>query len=355
MRHLNRWLASVAILFVFGNGVASAQAVVDVEARGEGIHLSIGAYPQLVPIPGYPVYYAPDLGRNYFFYDGLYWVYHHDRWFASDWYDGPWEVVDAFDVPLFILRIPVRYYADPPPYFHAWDRDRAPRWHEYWGRDWADAHRGWDRFDRRDVPPLAPLPDYQRRYQGDRYPSRGERDDLRSEHYRYRPQDPSARGVLDRRREYRPEDNRDRYSPQERRHDDFRPEERRPGVEDERREEDRSTPERLLDMLRDERSHDSRPPPESVPRREDPLRPDGPPRTSNETGRPPAAVPRPAPAQPATPSPARDSAHAAPPHSGPPSVPSKPPERTERREGEREREKAPETVPKVEPSTPPRG
>jgi hypothetical protein len=42
-------------------------------------HVSIGinlpAYPQLVRVPGYPVYYAPRLNANYFFYDGLYWVF----------------------------------------------------------------------------------------------------------------------------------------------------------------------------------------------------------------------------------------------------------------------------------------
>ena len=35
-------------------------------------------YPDLVPVPGYPVYYAPQLDSNFFFYDGLYWVYAED-------------------------------------------------------------------------------------------------------------------------------------------------------------------------------------------------------------------------------------------------------------------------------------
>jgi hypothetical protein len=179
MRHLTRSLAVVAMLFAFGNGVASAQAVLNFEARGGHINLSIGSYPQLVPIPGYPVYYAPDIGRNYFFYDGLYWVYHDDRWFVSDWYDGPWDFVDSFDVPLFLLRIPVGYYADPPSYFRPWDRDRAPRWHEYWGRDWADAHRRCGAF--RSTPRAAAWRRCritERHYQEDRYPTRGERDEL---------------------------------------------------------------------------------------------------------------------------------------------------------------------------------
>jgi hypothetical protein len=40
-------------------------------------HVSVGinysTYPDLVQIPGYPVYYAPRVDSNYFFYDGLYW------------------------------------------------------------------------------------------------------------------------------------------------------------------------------------------------------------------------------------------------------------------------------------------
>lgn len=32
------------------------------------------AYPDLVQVPGYPVYYAPRVNENLFFYDGQYWV-----------------------------------------------------------------------------------------------------------------------------------------------------------------------------------------------------------------------------------------------------------------------------------------
>jgi len=45
-------------------------------------------YPQTVVVPGYPVYYAPTIGAN-FFYDGIYWVVAGDDWYMSSWYDGP--------------------------------------------------------------------------------------------------------------------------------------------------------------------------------------------------------------------------------------------------------------------------
>ena len=66
-----------------------------------GINLSL--YPDLVEVPGYPVYYAPQLDSNFFFYDGLYWVYAQDNWYSSSWYDGPWDMVTPEFVPLFVL------------------------------------------------------------------------------------------------------------------------------------------------------------------------------------------------------------------------------------------------------------
>lgn len=172
---------------------ASAEVQVSI---GIGLpHVSIGinvpAYPQLVVVPGYPVYYAPQLQANFFFYDGLYWVYQDDYWYASEWYNGPWWVVAPEIVPVFILRIPVRYYRHPPAYFIGWRSDAPPRWGNHWGRDWEQHRRGWDKWDRRSAPPPAPRPAYQRQYSGDRYPQQVERQqDLHQQNYRYQPRDP---------------------------------------------------------------------------------------------------------------------------------------------------------------------
>ena len=93
-----------------------------------GISINLPGYPELAPIPGYPVYYAPRARTNYFFYDGLYWVYEGDNWYASNWYNGPWQLVSPEDVPLFVLRIPVRYYRRPPVYFRGWNGNAPPHW-----------------------------------------------------------------------------------------------------------------------------------------------------------------------------------------------------------------------------------
>ncbi|MBS1135041.1 MAG: hypothetical protein H6R02_2182, partial [Burkholderiaceae bacterium] len=53
---------------------ATAQVSIGIGLPGVSIGINLPVYPQLVPVPGYPVYYAPQVNSNYFFYDGMYWV-----------------------------------------------------------------------------------------------------------------------------------------------------------------------------------------------------------------------------------------------------------------------------------------
>ena len=171
----------------------SSYAAAGIGYSGVNIGINYLTYPDLVQIPGYPVYYDPRVSFNFFFYDGLYWVFQGDIWYASGWYNGPWDRVDYYDLPVFILRIPVRYYRQPPPYFRGWIADSPPRWGDHWGRNWEQRRSGWDRWDRSSAPPPAPLPIYQRNYSGDRYPRAVEQQhEIRSKNYRYRPRDPEA-------------------------------------------------------------------------------------------------------------------------------------------------------------------
>ncbi len=182
----------VALCLTIGT-VSSADAQVSV-GFGVDIGIRVPTFPELVLVPGYPVYYDPRADSNYFFYDGVYWVYADDSWYASSWYNGPWQLVRPERVPLYVLRVPVRYYRQPPPYFHDWRPDAPPRWGQRWGRGWERHHPGWDRWDRRYAPRPAPLPAYQREYSGDRYPRGWEQQRaIRSEQYRYRPREAEAR------------------------------------------------------------------------------------------------------------------------------------------------------------------
>lgn len=189
------------LLIVLGM-LLSPAASADVQVSiGIGLpHVSIGinvpAYPRLVVVPGYPVYYAPSMQANFFFYDGMYWVYQDNYWYSSSWYNGPWWVVGPEYVPVFILRVPVRYYSRPPPYFRGWRPDAPPRWGDHWGHDWEQRRSGWDRWDRREAPQPAPRPDYQREYSGDRYPKQVEQQlELHEQKYRYEPREPVVREI----------------------------------------------------------------------------------------------------------------------------------------------------------------
>jgi hypothetical protein len=192
----------IALCVLLGvSAPASAQVSIGVDLPGVSLGFNLGNYPELTPIPGYPVYYAPEVDANLFFYDGLYWIYSQDAWYSSEWYNGPWEALSIHAVPFFLLRVPVRYYRRAPGYFRDWSYDAPPRWGERWGRDWERRHRDWDRWDRQAAPRRAPLPLYQREYAGKRYPHGDRQRELRNRHYDYQPRGDTSR------REHRRSDN----------------------------------------------------------------------------------------------------------------------------------------------------
>ncbi len=94
-----RMLVTLVLFIGFGS-VATAQVGLRFTVPGVSIGIDIPVYPRLVQVPGYPVYYASELDANFFFYDGLFWLYAGDRWYASEWYNGPWELVEPEDVPI---------------------------------------------------------------------------------------------------------------------------------------------------------------------------------------------------------------------------------------------------------------
>ncbi len=182
--------ALIVLWMLLGSATSAvAQVSVGIGLPHVNIGINLPLYPELVPVPGYPVYYAPRMEANYFFYDGLYWVYQGDNWYSSSWYNGPWWIARRELVPVYVLRIPVSYYRQPPAYFRGWRPDAPPRWGEHWGRDWEQRRTGWDKWNRNAVPKPAPLPVYQRQYSADRYPRVEQQHALRSQHYAYQPRD----------------------------------------------------------------------------------------------------------------------------------------------------------------------
>lgn len=189
-----RYVLMVIGMLLCSAASAATQVSIGIGFPNVSIGINLQSYPQLVRVPGYPVYYAPRLEANYFFYDGMYWVYQEDNWYASSWYNGPWGLVSQDVVPVFVLRIPVRYYRQPPAYFREWRADAPPRWGDHWGRDWEQRRSGWDKWNHRAAPSPAPLPTYQRQYSRDRYPQQVEQQhQVQQQRYRYQPRDPVVR------------------------------------------------------------------------------------------------------------------------------------------------------------------
>jgi hypothetical protein len=181
---------------ILGSAVpANAQVSIDIGigTPNTNIGTRFPTYPDLERVTGYPVYYAPRANTNLFFYDGLYWAYDRDDWYASSWYNGPWSRVQPRYVPSYILRVPVGYYRSPPPYFRGWPKNSPPRWGQHYGRDWEQERHGWDNWDHRSSPPPAPLPVYQRQYSGNRYPSVQQQLRIHDQYYQYHPSEPVVR------------------------------------------------------------------------------------------------------------------------------------------------------------------
>ncbi|HUP96691.1 MAG TPA: hypothetical protein VM073_02055 [Usitatibacter sp.] len=193
--------APLALWLALALTPAAAQLSISFNVPSAQIGINLYDYPRLERVPGYPVYYAPGMNSNYFFYDGLYWIYERDNWYASSWYNGPWGLVDPFYVPAYVLRVPVRYYRHAPVYFRSWRADAPPRWGEHWGRGWEQRRTGWDRWDRRSSPNPAPLPTYQRQYRADRYPDASRQAIVHSQNYRYQPREEIGRQHYEERRQ----------------------------------------------------------------------------------------------------------------------------------------------------------
>ena len=190
--------ALLALALLLTPAAAFSQVQINIDRGGVSIGVNVASYPTLRRIPNYPVYYAPGIrGANYFFYDGLYWVFEDGEWHSSDWYNGPWHRVDRFDVPVSLLRVPVRYYRSPPTYFRGYRADAPPRWNEQWGSSWAERRGGWERGS---LPAPAPLPLYQRDFPVSRYPTLDDQAVILTERYRYQPREVVAQRVYEERR-----------------------------------------------------------------------------------------------------------------------------------------------------------
>jgi hypothetical protein len=109
------------VAMIAGVAVLPAGAVADSVSIGVNIGappppppMVFAAPPQLVVIPGSPVYYAPGVSVNFFFHSGRYYTFHDGAWFFATKHNGPWAFIKPTHVPAPVLGVPVAYYKIPP-------------------------------------------------------------------------------------------------------------------------------------------------------------------------------------------------------------------------------------------------
>jgi hypothetical protein len=184
-------LVLILVLLVAPILPASAQQYYDID-------VDLPSYPEMAPVPDSPVYYAPGVDSNYFFYDGLFWDYAGDNWYSSPWYNGPWVLVEPVYVPTYVLWVPCRFYRRPPAFFSHWSQNRPPRWGEHWGADWQRRHNSVFSANV-GIPVRAPLPTYQRQFNRENYPRGAMQSTLHVQNYGYHPYEPLIRQHYERR------------------------------------------------------------------------------------------------------------------------------------------------------------
>jgi hypothetical protein len=105
-------LAAAATMLVSGASATASDVKITI---GLGVPpLVLTAPPQLVVVPGTPVYYAPEVSANLFFYQGLYYIVANGVWSMAPAYTGPWAVIQIGQVPAPVVAVPVEYYKIPP-------------------------------------------------------------------------------------------------------------------------------------------------------------------------------------------------------------------------------------------------
>ncbi len=114
-----------AVIVVAALGLPVMPAPVQADSVSIGVNIGspppppppayvVASPPQLVVVPGTPVYYAPTLSVNFFAFGGRYYTHHDGAWFMTTNYGGPWRFVAVERVPQPVLAMPVAYYKVPP-------------------------------------------------------------------------------------------------------------------------------------------------------------------------------------------------------------------------------------------------
>jgi hypothetical protein len=95
-------------------GAASVNVGINVGVPVPPPPVIVASPPQLVVVPGSPVYYAPRVEQNYFVYARRPYTFHDGHWFVASAPGQPWTLIATERVPPPVLAVPVAYYKVPP-------------------------------------------------------------------------------------------------------------------------------------------------------------------------------------------------------------------------------------------------
>lgn len=122
-------------------------------SAGVSVNINIGpppivlpAPPEMVMVPGSPVFFVPSLDFDVFFYGGYWWSPRGDRWYRSRAYNGPWQTINRRYIPRPVIRVPGDYRAiyerEPRIPYGQWKKERRQR-ENMERREWKEGHDGW--------------------------------------------------------------------------------------------------------------------------------------------------------------------------------------------------------------------
>jgi len=104
-------LLVLSALFCLAAPPASAGVDVNVNIGIPFPGFHVEAAPEMVMVPGAPVYFAPRVSVDLFFFDGFWFTRDHDHWYRGHDYRGPWKEVNARYVPPPVHRVRSDYRA----------------------------------------------------------------------------------------------------------------------------------------------------------------------------------------------------------------------------------------------------
>ena len=98
----------IGTLFAFG-GTKEASAEVSVNINIGPPPIVVPEPPEVVMVPGSPVFFVPIPDIDVFFYNGYWWSPRGSQWYRARAYNGPWGVVNKRYVPSHVYRVPKDY------------------------------------------------------------------------------------------------------------------------------------------------------------------------------------------------------------------------------------------------------